>query len=125
MVSVTENYLIPFASNQTRCEEATSSVCNVQCKGYVLGHSFGFPPKKKPSSTYIHGFKESLSYSCKSYSQPPIRKRKSFPSDASLWVSANEILNIFQRGLVSPRMSPSVTLSFSSFFHGFNPERWN
>lgn len=58
-----------------------------------------------------------LFHSCKSYSQPSIKKKKGKnPSDASLWVSANEIRNIFQRRLFSPRMSPPVALSLVILF---------
>lgn len=118
MVSVTENDLIPLTSNQTCCDKATFSVCNVQCKDNVSGRSFRFQKTPVPLTSMTS--KSPFPIHANPIASPRSEKKKKvshkFPSDASLWVSANEILNIFQRRLFSPRMSPSVTLSLFILF---------
>lgn len=111
--SVTENDLIPLPSNQTCCDKATFSVCNAQCKDNVSGCSFSFQKTPVPLTSMTS--KSPFTIHANPMASPRPEKNK-FPSDAVLWVSANEILNIFQRSLFSLRMSPSVALSLFILF---------
>lgn len=119
MTPATENYFIPLTSNQTRCDEATFSVGNVQCGRNVLGHSFRVQ-KKKPSGFHLHPWLQRVLFLFMQIPQPaPDQEKEIFFSDDALWVSANAILRIFQRSLFSLKMSPSVALSlFILFFTG-------
>lgn len=77
--------------------------------------------KKKNSSTSIRGFKESLSYSCKSYSQPPIRRKK-VPLRCCIVGQCKLNSWHISKGACSLLLS---LYRFSSFFHRLNPECWN
>lgn len=69
---------------------------------------------RKYSSTYIHSFKASFSYSLHFNIASPLSEK--LHSDSALWVGANEILSIFQRSVFSPRVPPAILLLFNLFF---------
>lgn len=111
--TVTENDLIPLTSDQTKL---LSQTVMYKARTIVLGCSFRF---QKTPLTYIHDFKESFSYSCKSYSQAPIRKKKchaNFPQMLHCGSVQTKFLTYFKRRVFSPRMPPSVTITFHPFF---------
>lgn len=85
----------------------------VQCKDNVPGHSFRF--QKTPVPLTPMASKSPFLAQANPIASPD-QKEREIPSDAVLWVSANQIRNIFQRRPFSPRMSPSVALSLFILF---------
>lgn len=82
------------------------------------GAQLGF--SKNSSSTYIHGFKGSFSYSCKSYRaspRPEKRKKKKFPLRCCIVGQCKrKILNTFSK---APVLSQDVSFCCSITFHPF------
>lgn len=89
MASVTENYSIHLTSDQTRCDKATFSLCNVQCRDNVSGCSFTLQKTLVPLTSMAS--KSPFPIHVNPIASPRSEEKK-FPSDAALWVSANEIL---------------------------------
>lgn len=111
MVSVTENYLSPLTSNQTCCDEATFTVCNVQCKDW---HSFRF--QKTPVPLTFMASKSPFPIHANPIASPWSEKKRVSSQMLHCGSVQTKFVTYFKRSLFSHRMSPSVALSLLILF---------